>query len=255
MDHDSRQGRQWEQRRLVRMLSITRRITLANDLEPDTITAGVSAALRALVPADTLTEALRPMTRSLGRLSSLQAVVSEEEQRVLTGFSPPRLPTSMIAGRREMFTVPGRNGEARLERDEAGQPFTSSFAVFYLPGSLLWTAARRSSVLSSDVVALHVGMAGPGADEREWPQQMGQRWTTFDADGSPLPAEAMADFALVQVAGATVGVQVDVSGAVALGWSLRRAARGAERWWNVELHLRREPQDAIRLVHDAGLLI
>lgn len=228
---------------------------MADHLEPDIITSGARAALGALVPGDTLTEALRPVTRSPGRLSSSQTVVNEEELQALTGFSPPRLSASMTVGMREVFIVPGRNGEARLERDEASQAFTSSFAVIYLPNSLPWTAARRSSVLRSDVVALYVGEARPEADGREWPQQMGQRWTTFDAEGALVPAEAMADFTLVQVAGTTVGVQADVSGAVALGWSLRRATRGADRWWNAQLHLRCEPGDAIRLVHGAGLLM
>lgn len=222
---------------------------MSDHLEPDAITPEVIAALRGLVPADALTRALRPMTRSPGHLSWSHAVVSEEELHALLGFSPLRLPASGVTGKREVFTVRGRNGEPLLERSESGPLFVSSFAVFHLPASLTWRSARRSSVLRSDVVALYVAEA----DERDWPQQMGQRWVFFDADGSPVLPGGMTDFAVVTVAGTSVGVQVDVSGATALGWSLRRVVRGADRWWNVELHARWKPEEALRLLHDAGL--
>ncbi|WP_432537252.1 hypothetical protein [Kineococcus arenarius] len=218
--------------------------------EPGALVGGVSAVLRALTPTDALTWALRPMSRSPGHLAWSWAVVSEEELRAVAGFPPPRVPAWAVEGLVEVFAVPGREGEARLERDESGRLFTSSFAVFYLPESSSWRNARRSSVLSSNTMALYVREA----DEQEWPRQMGRRRQEFAADGSLLALPAAPDFAVVQVAGTAVGVQVDTSGAVALGWSLRRSVRGAERQWNVELHLRREPEEALRLVHGAGLL-
>ena len=216
---------------------------------PGTVPGGVSAVLRALTPTDALTWALRPASRNPGHLSYAWAVVSEEELVAVAGFSPPRVPTA-VGGLCEVFAVPGRHGKPRLQREESGRPFTSSFAVFYLPESSAWRTVRRSSVLSSDTMALYVREA----DEQEWPRQMGRRWQEFDADGSLLPLPAASDFTIVEVAGTAVGVQVDTSGAVALGWSLRREVRGADRRWDVELHLRREPEEALRLVHEAGLL-
>jgi hypothetical protein len=217
---------------------------------PGTVLGDVSAVLRALVPTDALTWALRPMSRAPGHLSWSWAVVSEEKLAAVAGFSPPRVPAAAVRGLCEMFAVPGRNGEPRLQRDESGRPFASSFAVFYLPEPSTWRNARRSSVLSSDTMALYVREA----DEQQWPRDMGRRWQEFAADGSLLPLPAASDFAIVTVAGTAVGVQVDTSGAVAVGWSLRREVRGAERRWDVELHLRREPEEALRLVHEAGLL-
>ena len=87
-------------------------------------------------------------------------------------------------------------------------------------------------MLSSDTMALYVREA----DELEWPREMGRRWQEFAADGSLLPLPAASDFAIVQVSGTAVGVQVDTSGAVAVGWSVHRQVRGADRRWDVELH-------------------
>lgn len=217
---------------------------------PGTMPDDVSAVLRSLTPTDALTWALRPASRNPGHLSYAWAVVSEEELAAVAGFSPPRVPAAAVRGLCEVFAVPGRNGEPHLQREESGRPFTSSFAVFYLPESSAWRTARRSSVLSSDTMALYVREA----DGQEWPRDMGRRWQEFDADGSSLPLPAASDFAIVEVAGTAVGVQVDTSGAVAVGWSLRREVRGADRRWDVELHLRREPEEALRLVYEAGLL-
>ncbi|WP_380161259.1 hypothetical protein [Kineococcus sp. R86509] len=217
---------------------------------PGTVPEKVSAVLRALTPTDALTWALRPASRAPGHLAWAWAVVSEEELAAVVGFSPLRVPAAALEGLCEVFAVPGRDGEPRLQREKSGRPFTSSFAVFYLPESSTWRNAMRSSVLSSDTMALYVREA----DEQQWPRDMGRRWQEFAADGSLLPLPAASDFTIVEVAGTAVGVQVDTSGAVALGWSLRREVRGADRRWDVELHLRREPEEALRLVHEAGLL-
>ncbi|NYD24964.1 hypothetical protein [Kineococcus aurantiacus] len=176
--------------------------------------------------------------------------MSEEELAAVAGFCPPRVPAAAIEGLCEVLAVPGRHGKPHLQREDSGRSFTSSFAVFYLPESSTWRTMRRSSVLSSNTMALYVREA----DEQEWPRDMGRRWQEFDADGSVIPLQAASDFVIVTVAGTAVGVQVDTSGAMALGWSLRREVRGADRRWDVELHLRREPEEALRLVHEAGLL-
>ena len=217
--------------------------------EPATVPDSVSAVLRALTPTDALTRALQPASRSPGHLSWAWAVVSEEELAAVAGFFPPRLPAAATAGLCELFAVPGRNGAARLQRDGSGRLSTWSFAVFYLPESSTWRRARRSSVLSGDSIALYANQA----DEQEWPREMGRRRWEFAADGSLLPLPPP-DFALVHLAGTAVGVQVDTSGVVALGWSVRREVGGGERRWNLALYLRREPEEALRLVHDAGLL-
>lgn len=189
---------------------------------PGTVPEKVSAVLRALTPTDALTWALRPMSRSPGHLAWAWAVVSEEELAAVAGFLPPRVPAAVVGGSCEVFAVSGRDGEPRLQREKSGRSFTSSFAVFYLPESSTWRNAMRSSVLSSDTMALYVREA----DEQQWPRDMGRRWQEFAADGSLLPLPAASDFTIVEVAGTAVGVQVDTSGAVALGWSLRREVRG-----------------------------
>lgn len=216
---------------------------------PGSVPGDVRAILRALTPTDALTWALRPASRNPGHLHYSWAVVSEVELAAVAGFSPPRVPAA-VGNLCEVFAVPGRNGVTCLQRDESGRPFASSFAVFYLPESSTWRHAMRSTVLSSDTMALYVREA----DELEWPRETGRRWRELAADGSLLPLPAASDFAIVQVGGTAVGVQGDTSGAVAVGWSLHRQVRGADRRWDVELHLRREPEEALRLVHEAGLL-
>ena len=179
---------------------------------PGTAPDGVSAVLRALTPTDALTWALRPASRNPGHLSYAWAVVSEEELVAVAGFSPPRVPTA-VGGLCEVFAVPGRHGKPRLQREESGRPFTSSFAVFYLPESSAWRTVRRSSVLSSDTMALYVREA----DEQEWPRQMGRRWQEFDVDGLLLPPVGGVGLRDQEVAGTAVGVQVDTNGAMAWG--------------------------------------
>jgi hypothetical protein len=209
-------------------------------------------ALQALVAAEELTDALRPSSRAPGFLAYSWAPVTEVRLRLLTGFPVPRLSPRAVAGRREVLAVPGRDGEPRFEVDEHGRPFTSVFAVFYLPPDLDWRQARSASVLRSQVTALYVQLP---PDERPWPQSVVHR--RYRADGSP-PASVTCDFAVVEVEGGSVGVQVDRSGAVCVGWSIHRSSRGSScgrsQVWNVTMLTRGSAVEAVQMVREAGLL-
>jgi hypothetical protein len=205
-------------------------------------------ALQALVPAEELTDALRPASRAPGSLAYSWAPVTEVRLRLLTGFPVPRLSPRAVAGRREVLAVPGRDGKPRLDVDEQGRPSTSAFAVFYLPADLDWRQARSASVLWSEVTALYAQLP---PDERPWPQSVVHR--RYPADGSP-PASTAADFTLVEVEGSSVGVQVDRSGAVCMGWSIHRSSHGRSQVWNMTMLTRGSALDAVRVVQEAGLL-
>ncbi|WP_380172198.1 hypothetical protein ACFEMC_22830 [Kineococcus sp. DHX-1] len=212
--------------------------------------SAVVDGLQALVAAEELTDTLRPSSRAPGSLAYSWAPVTEARLRLLTGSPIPRLSPRGVAGRREVLAVPGRNGEPSFEVDELGRPSTSVFAVFYLPRDLDWRRAAVSSVLRREVTSLYVQLP---PDDRPWPQAVAHRRHRFVADGG-LRAVSGDDFTVVDVDGCSVGVQVDRSGAVCVGWSIGRSSGGMARVWNVTMLTRGSAVGAVQVVREAGLL-
>ncbi|MEZ0493646.1 hypothetical protein AB2L28_15510 [Kineococcus sp. TBRC 1896] len=206
--------------------------------------------LQALVAGEELTDTLRPSSRAPGSLAYSWAPVTEVRLRLLTGFPVPRLSPRGVAGRQEVLAVPGRNGEPSFEVDEQGSPSTSAFAVFHLPHDLDWRRAAVSSVLEQEVTCLYVQLP---PDERPWPQSVAHRRHRFDADGGLRPVSGD-DFTVVDVDGCSVGVQIDRSGAVCVGWSIGRSSGGTARVWNVTMLTRGSAVQAVQVVREAGLL-
>jgi hypothetical protein len=176
--------------------------------------------------------------------------VTADRSRLLTGFTPLRLPARLRAGQQEVLAVPGRDGEPDLDVDENGRTVSLVLAAFYLPRHLDWRAARTSSVLRTDFTAIYVREA----DDRPWPLSMLRRRSNMATDGLPTFPMVEDDFTIVEVDGAAVGVQADLSGAVSVGWSVSSPLAGVERRWNVAMLTRRSAVDAVRLVRVAGLL-
>jgi hypothetical protein len=223
---------------------------MPDEAQQEHLGSEVLHALRTLRRGEELTSTLRPSSRAPGFLHWSWAPVTTDLLRQLTGSTPLRLPARLRAGQQEVLAVRGRDGEPDLDVDENGRAVASGFAAFYLPRHLDWRAAQTSSVLRTDVTAIYVHEA----DDRPWPLSMLRRRSSMTTDDLPPFPVVEKDFTVVEVDGAAVGVQADLSGAVSVGWSVSRPPADVERRWNVWMLTRRSAVDAVRLVRDAGLL-
>lgn len=113
-----------------------------------------------------------------------------------------------------------------------------------------WRQACVDSVLHVDLTSLYV----QEADDRPWPQSLFQHRLRVEEGEARDRPETGGDVAVVEVDGVRVGVQTDRSGAVAVGWSIRRPVRGLSRSWNVTLFTRGSAVGVVQQVREAGLL-
>jgi len=174
-------------------------------------------------------------------------VVQEAVAQRLLGFTPPVLASLRNDVVVEYLSLHGPS--SMLE--PAGAGLTAGdirFRASYLPVGSPWLQATRASVSHGATLltwsAEHAEPDGGADGVRP------QRLASSKADQEREDAELERDFAVVEVGGAQLGVQVSESGLVCLMWRVRCG----QKWCRASVMTRRDPVAAVELVLWEGLL-
>lgn len=205
------------------------------------------AAIRALVPSSAIDWVIRPRSRDPGSLYWRQTVVPEVAAQRLLGFAPPVLSSLRSDAVVEYLSLHGPS--SMLEPVGVGLAAGDvRFRASYLPVGLPWLQATRASVSHGATLltwsAEHAESDGGAEGVRP------QRLASSEADRGREDAELGRDFAVVDVGGAQLGVQVSESGLVCLMWRVRCG----QTWCRASVMTRRDPVAAVELVLGEGLL-
>lgn len=202
------------------------------------LSPGVTGALAALVPHDSLAHTFRPRGRAPGSLSWRHARIDAAEAGDLLGGSVPSIPALREPGVVEHLSVHrGAPGEPLRDQLAAGT-VALQLRTCWFPADLSWERAHRWPAVLHGASVLDVWAEG-SRHHGSWTDRLARR---SDAGGG--------DHTVVRVQDADVGVQVDRSGVVHVTWLVPRSAGDLPAAFLV----RRGPRAAVELLADAGLL-